>query len=74
MTPDTARALVATRAAPWWEVWAVVPGANGQGLTLMRRARCTSADLKRAEKWHHRQQQRQQASRPRPFTSTAKTR
>ena len=31
--------------------WAIVPGPNGHGLTLMLRARCTAADLDRAQTW-----------------------
>lgn len=33
------------------EAWAIVPGANGRGLCLMLRARCTAADLDRAHTW-----------------------
>lgn len=46
------------------DTWALVPGANGNGLTLMLRSRCTSTDLDRAHRWARSATRAQ----PRPFS------
>lgn len=48
--------------------WAIVPGANGHGLTLMEAGRCTPADLARASRWARKHAPRiRRAALPRPW-------
>lgn len=67
--PSFAVALALAALPGFPERWAIVPGPNGRGLTLMEAGRCTPEDLARAARWARKQvpRIRHAARLPRPW-------